>query len=188
MGGFGFGAAPEAKWIACRALATGVGRDEDSLACLNFMLAPHNRDGKGPQPRRRPHVIGNSYGWPSWREVQGAGIDLAVRRLEAAGTVMVFAAGNSGPYCGTIHSAFSFTVGATDSASQLAMFSSRGPWYERPGVPGRQYLTKPELVAPGKDIIGAYGSAHAATMSGTSMAAPLVAGSIALLRKNLSFL
>ena len=183
IGGFGFGVAPEAKWIACRSIANGWGRDEDSLACLNFMLAPHARDGAQPRPWLRPHVIGNSYGWPSWREVEGAGIHLAVKRLEAAGTVMVFAAGNSGPQCGTIHSAFSFTVGATDSASQLAMFSSRGPWYERRGVPGRQYLIKPELVAPGHEIHGAYGSGHAAKMSGTSMAAPLVAGSIALLRK-----
>ena len=183
IGGFGFGMAPESKWIACRSIANEWGRDEDALACLGFMFAPTAADGTQPRPHLRPHVIGNSYGWASWREVQGAGIDLAVRRLEAAGTVMVFAAGNSGPSCGTIHSAFSFTVGATDSASRLALFSSRGPWYERPGIPGRKYLIKPELAAPGHEIHGAYGSAHAARMSGTSMAAPHVAGSVALLRK-----
>lgn len=182
VGGYGFGVAPDAKWIACRSIARDHGRDEDSLACLNFMLAPHARDGTRRRSDLRPHVIGNSYGWPSWREVQGAGIDLAVKRLEAAGTVMVFAAGNSGPQCGTIYSGFGFTVGATDASSRLAHFSSRGPWYERRGVPGRQYLIKPELVAPGHEIHGAYGSAHAARMSGTSMAAPLVAGSVALLR------
>lgn len=184
IGAFGYGMAPQAEWIGCRSIANQYGRDEDALSCLNFLFAPHDLQGRNARPHLRPHVVGNSYGWPSWREVVGAGIDLAVRRLEVAGTVMVFAAGNSGPHCASIHSAFSFTVGAVDANSRLALFSSRGPWTERRGAQLRPpFLIKPELVAPGQDVHGAYGTGHAARMSGTSMAAPHVAGSIALLCK-----
>lgn len=189
VGGAGMGTAPEAQWMACRSIASDMGREEDSLACLNFFLAPQDLNGENARPDLRPHVIGNSYGWESWAEVIGAGIDLAVKRLEAAGTVMVFAAGNSGPACGTIHSAFSFTVGATSEDGSLAPFSSRGPWTisprwrNIPRNPHQPIMIKPEISAPGKSIIGALGSGHVAKMSGTSMATPHVAGSIALLRK-----
>ena len=190
VGNFGFGVAPDAQWMACRSIANDLGREEDSLACLNFLLAPHDLNGNNPRPELRPHVIGNSYGWESWAEVTGAGIDLAVRRLESAGTVMVFAAGNSGPECGTIHSAFSFTVGATTEQGTLAIFSSRGPWTISPQLARRQLenpynpiLVKPDISAPGHQIVGAIGSLHTAKMSGTSMATPHVSGAVALLRK-----
>lgn len=193
VGGYGLGAAPEAQWMACRSIASDLGREEDSLACLNFFLAPADLNGKNPRPELRPHVIGNSYGWESWAEVTGAGIDLAVKRLESAGTVMVFAAGNSGPDCGSVHSAFSFTVGATTEQGTLASFSSRGPWTispawaKRPFGPRQPLLIKPDISAPGHSIIGALGSQHVSKMSGTSMAAPHVAGSVSLLRKHTSF-
>lgn len=194
IGGFGYGMAPEASWMACRSLSTNMGREEDSLACYNFFLAPHDVNGQNPRPELRPHVIGNSYGWESWAEVTGAGIDLAVRRLEAAGTVMVFAAGNSGPGCGTIHSAFSFTVGAITETGAIAPFSSRGPWTissswaHRPINIRRPVQVKPDISAPGNLIIGAIGSQHLTKMSGTSMAAPHVSGSVTLLRNPPSFI
>jgi subtilisin family serine protease len=193
VGGYNFGVAPEARWMACRAFSGSTGRDEDALACLNFFLAPHDLSGKNPRPGVRPHVIGNSYGWSSWAEVVGAGVDLAVKRLEAAGTIMVFAAGNTGPRCSSIHSAFSFTVGATTSEGTLASFSSRGPWSisaawaSRPPTTPRSLLIKPDISAPGQGIHGAYGPLHAARLSGTSMAAPHVAGAVVLLRKQFIF-
>ena len=193
IGEFNLGTAPEARWLACRSIATSMGRDEDTLACLNFFLAPHDLQGNNPRPELRPHVIGNSYGWGSWAEVVGAGINLAVQRLESAGTVMVFAVGNTGPDCGTAHSAFEFTVGATTEQQTIAHFSSRGPWtislawkkkYSHLSHLNRPLLIKPDISAPGNLIIGAFGSQHVSQMSGTSMAAPHVAGSISLLCKN----
>lgn len=189
VGSRGFGVAPEAKWMACRSVTDKYGRAEDALACLNFFLAPHDLNGQNPRPELRPHVIGNSYGWNNWAEVSQVGIGLAVRRLEAAGTFMVYASGNSGPGCGTTHSAFSFTVGATTSQGTLASFSSRGPWTtnptwsNRPPHPQFPYMIKPNVCAPGDQIQAGIRDDLTAKMSGTSMATPHVSGAVALLRK-----
>ncbi|MEU6421277.1 S8 family peptidase [Streptomyces spiralis] len=97
------------------------------------------------------------------------------------GALFVVAAGNGGPHSisspGTADAAL--TVGAVDAKDQLADFSSQGP---RDGDAG----LKPELTAPGVDIVAARshykrGSGYYTTMSGTSMATPHVAGAAALL-------
>ncbi|MET8331888.1 S8 family serine peptidase [Streptomyces sp. NPDC005181] len=99
------------------------------------------------------------------------------------GALFVIAAGNGGPQSigspGAADSAL--TVGAVDSSDHLASFSSTGP---RGGDAG----LKPEITAPGVDILAARsqynaegGSGYYTTMSGTSMATPHVAGTAALL-------
>jgi hypothetical protein len=102
--------------------------------------------------------------------------------------LLVFSAGNAGSSSNTIGSPGSakncLTVGATEhgASNLMAFYSSRGPTDD-----GR---IKPDIVAPGSSIVSASGdtshtSNNCATksLSGTSMAAPTVAGGATLLRQ-----
>ena len=94
----------------------------------------------------------------------------AVDRAVEAGIVVVVAAGNDGDF-GTISSPGAareaLTVGAIDSLQSIASFSSKGP-------SNKIYGIKPDVVAPGVDILSAKMNGGYITMSGTSMAAPYV--------------
>ncbi|MDX2708238.1 S8 family serine peptidase [Streptomyces sp. PA03-6a] len=105
---------------------------------------------------------------------------------EETGALFVVAAGNNGPTESTVGTPgaadAALTVGAVDSADHLAEFSSRGPRYV-------DHALKPEITAPGVGVLAARsqyapGEGFYATMSGTSMATPHVAGAAALLVAN----
>jgi subtilisin family serine protease len=115
-------------------------------------------------------------------------LSLAVDSLsERTGALFVVAAGNAGPRERTVGTpgaaAAGLTVGAVDRDDDLATFSSRGPRLGDGSV-------KPELTAPGVDIVAARSAGTSmgrdvdrwyTTASGTSMAAPHVAGAAAIL-------
>lgn len=162
----GIGVAPGAKWIACRGLNNqGSGSEADLSRCAQFMLA---------EAEPKPHIVTNSWGGGSnddWYNDE-------MRAWIVAGIIPVFALGNSGPGCGTANSPgdqlYCIAVGATTNTDEMAYFSSRGP---------TRTMMKPEVSAPGMDIISAgnTGTNSYTSKSGTSMATPHVAGAIALL-------
>ncbi len=122
-------------------------------------------------------------------DVDGDGSDplsTAVNGAVNQGAVCVVAAGNSGPQMYTLGipgvAGLAITVGASSKSDVIADFSSNGPTSD--------YRIKPDVVAPGVDIvaarangtsIGAPVSDYYTMASGTSMAAPHVAGAAALL-------
>lgn len=176
------GMAPAAQWIACRNMDGGVGRPSTYIECLQWFVAPTDLTGANPDVSKRPHIINNSYGCPLSEECSSTSLDEALRQVRAAGIFMAVSAGNSGSACATISdppglSPGVFTVGAMNSASGLmAGFSSRGPVNH-----GGDMVIKPDLVAPGQSVRSAARGGGYASMSGTSMAAPHVAGAVALL-------
>lgn len=95
----------------------------------------------------------------------------AVRRVASAGRIIVAAAGNDGTYQSVDYPAAypeTISVGSIDEYDRLSPFSSRGP--------------EIKLVAPGSYILSTGLKGFYKRMSGTSMAAPHVAGAVAIIK------
>lgn len=181
VGGSDVGVAPGARWVGCVNLDRNLGNPALYLDCLQFMLAPYPiggdplRDGR---PDRAPHVLSNSWGCPRLEGCDDEALRPATAALAAAGIFFVAAAGNTGPSCGSIDDPPAphpdvLTVGAVDRARQVTDFSSRGP--------AADGLVKPDLVAPGAEVLSAMPGGGYASLDGTSMAAPHLAGVVALM-------
>lgn len=173
------GVAPDAKWINARVFGNNDGESattEGFLAAAQWMIKP------GGDIHNAPSIINNSWGGNS---VADPWFESAVESWRKVDILPVFAAGNQragepspGPYSisNPANLGGAFAVGAVDSKGLLAYFSKRGP-SQFPRVSG----WKPEISAPGVQVRSAIEDGYA-YMSGTSMAAPHVAGVAALLK------
>jgi serine protease AprX len=196
------GIAPNASLINVRVLgADGSGYTSDVLAALEWVLAHKST--------YNIRVVNMSLGHPVTESCASDPLCQEVGKLVQAGIVVVVAAGNYGKapdgrmILGGItspgNSPYAITVGATNtwatvkrSDDTVATFSSRGPT-------AYDFAVKPDIAAPGTKIISlqangsylpaTYPTIHVAGtgnnaymfLSGTSMAAPMVSGAVALL-------
>lgn len=161
------GIAKDAKLIVARVFnKEGEASDDGLLAAGQWIL------------EKKPQVVNNSWGGNR----DDSFYDDIVKKWKAAGIVPIFSAGNTGSYNaggeGSIGSPASledsFSVGALTKDDKLAKFSLRGP----------SKLTnkfKPEISAPGVNILSADYKGGYVLKTGTSMAAPHVSGAVALI-------
>lgn len=151
------GVAPEAKLYGVKVLnSTGNGYTSDIISGIEWSVA------NGAQ------VISMSLSVPT--DVQA--LHNAVDAADAAGVVVVAAAGNTGDGSAATNNVgypagygSVIAVAASDSSDRIASFSSDGPAVE--------------IAAPGVNVYSTTRGSGYATMNGTSMATPHVAGVIA---------
>jgi len=159
IGGADYGVAPSVSIVPVRVLdCYGSGYLSDVIAGLNWVVANHAPD----QLAVANMSLGGGY---------SEALNTAVQSVIDDGVTMVVAAGNDGgDACGNSPASVpaAITVGATDSSDQRADFSDYGSCVD--------------LFAPGVDITSSWldSSTATATLSGTSMASPHVAGAVAL--------
>ena len=186
------GVAPAAEWIAANVIdhsTSSLDFDPDIIACFEWFADP---DGDPTTLDDVPDVVQNSwgvnegFGYPDCDSRWWDAIDAC----EAAGPVVIFAAGNEGPMPSSLRSPSDratsltnvFSVGATEHSPPftIAGFSSRGPAGVACGP--AENLIKPEISAPGVDIYSAEAGGQYFSLNGTSMATPHVCGVVALMR------
>jgi subtilisin family serine protease len=186
VGTNGIGVAPGARWIGCVDLPRDLGDPASYLRCLQFMLAPFPYGGdplRDGRPDRAADILINSWSCATPNGCDVDALQPAIRALTRAGIFVIAATAVGGPACGgfgvpPIRYPETFTVGAATLSGAVAEFANRGP-----GQTGRaaRGLPGPDLVAPGVDVLSALPGGGYGTMTGTAMAAPHVAGTVALL-------
>ncbi|GAA4508122.1 S8 family serine peptidase [Nonomuraea ferruginea] len=172
VGANGIGMAPGARWIAAKGCEVNTCTDASLLASGQWVLAPTDANGENPRPDLAPDIVNNSWG--------GDGFDPwykeTVEAWVAAGIFPAFSNGNEGPSCQSSGSPgqyeISYSAGGFDVNNALYVNSSKGA--------GENGEIKPNIAAPAVSVRSSVPGGYAAG-TGTSMASPHVAATVALM-------
>jgi len=177
------GVAYGARFIAAKVLDS-----NNSFCCASLVIngAQWMLDPDGnPATPDFPHVINNSWYFfdPNYTAYYGS-----VAAWRAAGIIPIFCIGNEGPDPATTRSPAHYDncvgVGGTSSIDGAYFFTSRGPSPSGAVFPDDR--RKPDISAPGNLVTSSVPGGGYEDWSGTSMAAPHVAGTIALMLEKAS--
>lgn len=179
-----YGVAFDATWIAGDVFEEREGWVSNALKILEWMTDP---DGDPSTRSDVPDVVSNSYGLEDVDETGRVRCDPifneAIDALEAAGAIVIWSAGNVGPTGVTSPAnradspVNAFAVGGIDLNRNPVPSSGRGP-----SRCGGAHAVKPEVVAPGQDVLTRNRFGQFTRLTGTSFATPLVGGVLALMR------
>lgn len=171
--GLAIGVAPEVDLIHGQVLPEGSGTDAQIIAGVEWAI------------EEDADIASLSLGGPFYQTP----FLRAIQNAEAAGTVFVGSSGNFGEGTadspGNVYDAVS--VGATDRDESVASFSggrvitTEHAWGDRALAHWPESYVVPDVTAPGVAVTSAAAGGGTRSSDGTSMAAPHVAGTLALL-------
>lgn len=172
------GIAPEANILALKALDhDGNGKVSDILSAIQWVI--YTKD------IFKTKILNLSLGTAAQNSERLDPLVKAANKAIESGLIVIAAVGNNGPNPRSIlspaTSRFVISVGACDDRTSniedatIPTFSSRGPTKDR--------VKKPDLLAPGVNItsLSSIDNTGYSSLTGTSMAAPIVSGAVALL-------
>ena len=180
FGGAQIGVAPGARVLVAKAMdSSGIGSGSALLAAAQWMADP---DGN-PQTADAPSVVNNSWSAPDPNDPWFRPL---LQSWLGLGITPVFASGNNGSVGSPAGYPEVITVGAYDQSHEIPSFSGRSEFIwkatDGTGPAAGTLVRKPDLVAPGVGIMSGYGRGWM-TFTGTSMAAPAVAATAAMMRQ-----
>jgi subtilisin family serine protease len=180
--GTAVGVAPGAEMMHGIVIPGGSGSFAQVAAGMQWAVAP--TDAAGNPAGRPADVVNMSLGANGFH----ADMVAPTRAIRAAGTFPAFAIGNNCATGGTGSPGNvleAVAVGATDGSDNVAAFSCggvvrRNQWTAPPADWPDSWV-KPDISAPGADVYSTSPGGGYRTLSGTSMATPHTAGTVALM-------